>query len=115
MRITYRLRPDARNLHLQQDRGGQDARLDVSTDGDDHAVEFVNCQLAKRFFLRRISADNVREEAIVGLNDVLGAVDAEHFGTALHELEGESAAESTKPDDGDRVGFGDASGGRAER
>ena len=39
------LRPDGRPLEAQQDRRGQDARLQIASDAHDHAVELGQGQL----------------------------------------------------------------------
>ena len=43
------------------------------------------------------------------LYDVFVAVDAEHLGAALHQLEGEGAAEPAEADHDDGLRLGDAS------
>ena len=108
--VGDRLRPDGRHLELENERGGEDAGLEVPPDRHDDAFELRYAQLLERLRLGRVGAHHVREQPIVALHDVFAVVDAEHLGSTGHQLDGERTAESAEPDDDDGAGLGNAVG-----
>jgi hypothetical protein len=103
MRIADRLGPDVADSELQQDRGRQDARLQVVADPDHRPGELVQRQLPHRLLVGGVGLDDVRQPSRQGLDHLVVVVDAEHLDALVGELEGERLPEPAQADDGDRV------------
>ena len=97
-----------RDSEPHEDRGGEDARLDIDADRHDGAFEFVHAQLAEGFLIGGIGPHHVGEFRAHGLHDFLVKVDAEHIGAGCHQFPGDRLAEPTQSDDDDGVGLSDA-------
>ena len=103
VRVVDRLRPELAHPQSKQERGRQDAGLDVAADRHDDAVELGHRELAQGVLLRRVGHHHVRELPVEALDDVLGAVDAEDLRPSGHQLQGQGATEAPEADDGDGV------------
>lgn len=107
--LIDRLGPDDRDIELQQEGCCQDRCGDVAADRQHDPIELTDRELFEHLESCGVGADDLGQESVQRLHDVLVRVDAEHLGAGVHQLDGERDAEPAEADDGDRVGFSDAS------
>jgi len=100
----HRLRPDLPDAELQQDRRGEDARLQIGPDPDDGPLEVGDAELAQGLLVGGVGDDDVREPVGELLYVVRVGVDAQHLHPVRLELQGERAAEPAQTDHHDLAG-----------
>jgi hypothetical protein len=99
VRPRHGLGDDPLHSHVGEQRGREDACLDIRADRDDGGRKVRCADLAHRVLVGRVRFDDMREDVGVILNAPRVGIDAEHLVTELYERPRERAAEAAEPDD----------------
>lgn len=103
MELVARLDPHLLHARLFQDEGGEDAGLQVVTDGNEDDIEIGQSQLGHGGLIGGIRHDNVIAEGgdLPGL--ALVDIDGQYFGILPLQLFAQRAAKQAQADDGKLV------------
>ena len=99
VRLADRLRPDLRDLEVDEVRGDEHARLDRRADGDDGDREVLGADLAQRVDRAGVGLHRVRHAFRPLLHEQRVLVDGEHVAIEPGELARGRGAEPSEPDD----------------
>ena len=100
--LVIGLCPNQRHIHVHQCGRGQQRRLDITADGNDHTFGFIDAELLQYFRHGGVGGDHVVEGRGQLLNHLFAMVYAENLDTASDQLLAERLSETPHAKDYNR-------------